>query len=84
MKSAYWSVGLLTLVAACSSGTSPNLLTQNRDGNSVTGRFGSNWSAEEIGRSGLGAVCEPSEATENLVVTLLPDGSGTFSATCTS
>ncbi|WP_342077068.1 hypothetical protein [Yoonia sp. SS1-5] len=83
MKHFLWSLGLLAVTAACSSQPSPDMLVQNRDGDMVTGKFGSNWTVEELRGDGLGAVCEAGETATNFVAELAPDGSGSFSATCT-
>ncbi|MCK0096851.1 hypothetical protein MWU60_14830 [Yoonia sp. F2084L] len=83
MQKTLSAIALLTFVAAC-GGPSPDQLTQNRDGNTVTGTAGANWSDEELRSNAFAAVCAQNERITDLRISRDADGVGTFSATCLS
>ncbi|WP_108817003.1 hypothetical protein [Loktanella sp. Alg231-35] len=59
-------------------------MTNSRDGNSVSGKAGANWSDEELRSNAFAAVCEQNETISDLRISRDADGVATFSATCLS
>lgn len=77
MTKIYLILPFVFLTVACGTTDTPNKLTSDRNGNTVTGVAGSNWADNE-----LSIACNPGETITNLSVQRDAAGVGTFSGDC--